>query len=184
MTMGDKVKGYVSPLYSADSTTGSLLDSGADELEAFEDDIADVLNQMFVNTATWGLTNWEGFFGIVTDMDKPIEQRRSVVKSKIRGSGTVTVDLMKNVAEAYANGTVDVTQNTAEYTVHVKFVSIHGVPANLADIEAALRDIVPAHLAIDFTFTYMTWGALDAKALTWGALDTANYTWDEFERLT
>lgn len=161
-----------------------LMATEGQELDDLTTNIADSLDQAFVERATWGIVHWEAVLGIQTDTAKPYEQRRSVIKSKVRGTGTVTVKLVKRVAEAYDNGVVEVTEDNPNYTVKIKFISNHGVPVNLDDIEKALSDIIPAHLAIIFEFTYMTWGALDAKGLTWGSLSINNYTWDQFERLT
>ncbi|MED4971317.1 YmfQ family protein [Parageobacillus toebii] len=117
--------------------------------------IADVLAQFAIDTATWGLADWERICDIPTDESKPIEQRRSVVKSKLRGIGTVTVALLRNVAESWYNGEVEVTEQPSLYTVKIKFVSRLGVPSNLTDIQNALREIIPAHLAISFEFSYL-----------------------------
>ncbi|MCL6615562.1 MAG: YmfQ family protein, partial [Anoxybacillus ayderensis] len=73
----------------------------------------------------------------------------------LRGIGTVTVALIKNVAESWYNGEVEVTEQPSLYTVKIKFVSKLGVPSNLADIQNALREIIPAHLAINFEFSYL-----------------------------
>jgi uncharacterized protein YmfQ (DUF2313 family) len=161
-----------------------LMAAEGQEIDDIATNIADALDQAYVDRATWGLAYWEQVLGIQTDTAKPYDQRRSVIKSKVRGTGTVTVTLLKRVAEAYDNGEVEVIQDNPNYEVKIKFVSNHGVPANLNDIEKALSDIIPAHLAIIFEFTYMTWGALDAKVLLWGSLSVNNYTWDQFERLT
>jgi Uncharacterised protein conserved in bacteria (DUF2313) len=160
----------------------AIIQAEATEFETLNAAIADVLAQFFVDTATWGLANWERICGIPTDESKPIDQRRSVIKSKLRGIGTVTVDLIKNVAEAYSYGEVDVTEDSANYTVIVTFVGERGVPANLTDIENALREIIPAHLAIDYKFTYLRWSELDSYGWTWDALDAQMLSWDEFEK--
>lgn len=181
MTMQEKVKSYITPLYAVDLTTSNILDAGATELQNFEDNITDVLNQYFVDTATWGIANWEIFLGVKTDETKPIDQRRSVIKSKIRGSGTVTVELIKNVAEAYDNGTVSVSEDNANYKVTITFVRNHGIPPNIVDIQNALRDIIPAHLDVSYAFTYLTWDELDAHIFQWDEIDSFAMTWDEFE---
>lgn len=144
-------------------------------------DIYDVLAQFYIDTATWGMARWENIFGVTVDEAKPIEQRRSVIKGKLRGIGTVNAALIEQVAEAYDNGTVTVEENNAAYTIIVTFVSNRGVPVNLDDIQAALRDIIPAHLAISFEFTYLTWDELDAQLWTWNALDALALTWDQLE---
>ena len=132
-----------------------IIQTEAAEFEALNAAIADVLEQFDVDTATWGLVYWERICGISTDESKPVEQRRSVVKSKLRGIGTVTVALIKNVAESWYNGEVEVTEQPSLYTVKIKFVSKLGVPSNLTDIQNALREILPAHLAINFEFSYL-----------------------------
>ncbi|GGJ68313.1 hypothetical protein GCM10008982_17060 [Anoxybacillus voinovskiensis] len=133
----------------------TLIGTENEEVEQLSATIDEVLEQFYVDTATWGLANWERICGIPVDESKPIEQRRSVIKSKLRGIGTVTVALIKNVAESWYNGEVEVTEQPSLYTVKIKFVSKLGVPPNLADIQNALREIIPAHLAIDFEFSYL-----------------------------
>jgi hypothetical protein len=174
---------YMPRYYGGSDIVGNVLDREATELSGINANVADVLAQYFIDTATWGLANWERVCGISTDITKPIEQRRSVIRSKLRGVGTVTAALIKNVAEAYNNGSVNVTENNAAYTINITFISVGGIPANLADIQAALRNIIPAHLVINFIFTYMTWSGLDAKAFTWDSLTTSNYTWAQYEVL-
>ncbi|KQC48545.1 phage portal protein [Geobacillus sp. Sah69] len=147
--------GYIPREYEDYRESRAIVKTEAAEFEALNAKIADVLAQFFVDTATWGLSHWERICGIPIDESKPVEQRRSVIKSKLRGIGTVTVDLIKNVAEAYYNGEVEVIEQPSLYTVKIKFVGKLGVPPNLADIQNALRGIIPAHLAIDFEFSYL-----------------------------
>lgn len=177
------MRDYLPRYYSESTVAMNVIDRESTEILAFNSAIQDVLAQFFIDTATWGIANWERICGVVTDDLKPIEQRRSVIKSKLRGVGTVTAAMIKNVAEAYDNGEVTVTEDNATYTVNIAFISNHGIPENLTDIQAALREIIPAHLAINFLFTYMTWSTLDTHGFTWDSLTTLNYTWDQFETL-
>lgn len=132
-----------------------ILDRQAGMLERTYNDVQDLFAQFFIETATWGLANWERAFGVQTDVTKSVEERRSILKARMRGVGTVTAELIKNVAESWYGGEVNVIEKPAEYTIVVKFVSSIGVPTNLADVEKALRELVPAHLAVDFEFTYL-----------------------------
>lgn len=175
------MKGYIAPLYAADLTTSSILDSGATELLTFEDNIADVLNQFFVDTATWGLENWESFLGLKTDENKPADQRRSVIKSKIRGSGTVTISLIKNVAESYDRGRVEVTEQPELYQITITFMDTTGVPPNIDDLMAAIEEIKPAHLAVAYEYNYFLFSELDAKGWTFAQLDALGLTFDQLE---
>lgn len=172
---------YLPRYYDDSKIVANILDREATEFDTLDAEIKAVVDQFFIDTATYGLARWEKICGIPTDETKPIDQRRSVVKSKLRGVGTVTVALIKSVAESYDNGEVDVTEDSANYTIKVTFVGTRGVPANLQDTQNALREIIPAHLAIQFEFTYLTWDELDAANLTWDELDALNLTWDQFE---
>lgn len=130
-----------------------LLAADASKLAEIDDLLESTVDQPFINTATWGLERWEIIFGIPVDKTKPLEQRRSVIKSKVRGAGVTTVDLIKTVAESWYNGEIDVTEQDLE--VIIKFNSNFGVPSNLNDVENALREIIPAHLLIEYLFSYL-----------------------------
>jgi hypothetical protein len=161
---------YMPKDYEELAESSAIVTAEASEFETLNADVADVLDQFFVDTATWGLDMWESICGIATDISKPYDQRRSVIKSKLRGYGTVTTAFVQSVAESYANGDVDVIEDPANYTITVKFVSEIGVPPNLPDIEQALRDIIPAHLAVDFAFKYYT--VTDVQAMTISDINT------------
>lgn len=101
---------YLPRYYEDIPVATNVIDREAVEMAQLNADIYDVLAQMFIDTSTWGLARWERIFGITTDVLKPIDQRRSVIKSRIRGVGTVTPAMIKSIAEAYANGDVEVTE--------------------------------------------------------------------------
>jgi hypothetical protein len=151
------------------------------EIDGLLQSMAEVLDQAFIDTVSWGMDRWESELGIPINISKPIEQRRSVVLSKRRGYGTVTVSLVKNVAEAYANGEVSVTEDNANYLVIITFISIHGIPENLTDIKNALRELIPAHLDISYAYNYFIWDELDALGKTWDQTDALGLTWDQWE---
>ncbi|WP_337102316.1 YmfQ family protein [Paenibacillus sp. YIM B09110] len=173
---------YLPRYYGDIPIATNVIDREAAEIAKLNADIYDVLAQMFIETATWGLSRWERIFGVTVDEAKPIEQRRAVIKSKLRGVGTVTPALIESVAEAYANGDVTVTENNATYTVTITFVSTLGVPANLSDLETAIRDVLPAHLAVEYVFTYITFGQLENYGVAYGALASLTFgdleTWE------
>lgn len=135
-----------------------------------------VKDQLCVDTATWGLEYWEKAFGIPVDVEKNVEYRRSRVRAKMRGAGTTTVALIKSVSESYSNGAVDVIEHPAAYALDIKFVGTIGIPPNMDDLTASLREIMPAHLHWDYIIVYNTWDAVgkhtwsELAARTWAAL--------------
>lgn len=157
--------------------SSALVKSEAAEFERLQAQIAEVLAQFFIDTATWGLSRWERLVGVMTDESKPLSQRRSVVKAKLRGVGTVTVGLIKSVSESWYAGEVEVTQDTAKYLVTVEFVSSYGVPENLDDVERALREIIPAHLQLAFKFKFLTYDGLKAYGYSYNGVKATELTY-------
>lgn len=129
-----------------------------------------LMDQLCVNTATWGLQYWEQTLGITVEQGKDLEYRRSRIRSKLRGSGVTTVALIESVAESFSNGDVAVTEYPQAYRLEIKFVGTIGIPPNLEDLTASLREILPAHLAWDYVMVYNTWDM------------TAQHTWDELRQ--
>jgi len=166
---------FLPDYYATSRVMGGVLDAQGCELDRLGTALDTTLEQYFVSTATWGLERWERELGITVDETKPATQRRSVIMSKMRGIGTVTVKLIQSVAEAYDGGSVRVTLDPAAYTFTIKFVDTRGIPPNLDDLKAVIEEIKPAHLAVEYAFTYTQWSEL--KQSTWGNLKS--FTWGE-----
>ena len=147
-------------------------------LDKLNIDIADLEKQLNIDTATWGFIIYEKELGIKTNLNKPLEERRSVIKSKWRGTGKVDRALIKAVVDAYTNGGVDVEFNGK---IIVTFNDVKGIPPNIEDVYKAIENIKPAHLAIIYIFVYLTWNEFDNYNKTWNEWDSLNLTWDEFE---
>jgi len=138
-------------------------------------DSQDVLNQFFVDTATWGLARWERIIGVTSDETKPLEHRRSVIKARLRGASTTTKAMLQDVALAYSGGEVEIIERLNESAFTVKFVGTRGIPPNMADLVQTIEDIKPAHLAFDFAFTYLVWH--EALAYSW--VQASHLSWNE-----
>lgn len=170
------------PRYYAESkVVDNLTKREANEISQLYAAVQDLINQFFVDTASWGLRRWEEVCGIPYESGKPDDQRKSVIKTKLRGAGTITLDVIKSVADSYENGEIMLEENFANYEVIITFIGKRGIPGNVNDLRTALRDIVPAHLNITFEYTYLRWEELDAAALSWDQLEALNMSWDELE---
>ena len=143
----------------------------ADALDAARDAL---FAQMFVQTATFGLKNWEAALGIETDETRNVDFRRARVLSKLRGAGTTTKGMIQNVAESFSNGDVAILEYNGESRFEVKFVGTIGIPPNMDDLTDAIEEIKPAHLAYTYVFVYRTHAEL--ARLTYGQMGA--YTHD------
>ena len=141
----------------------------------------ELMEQLNVSTATWGLKLWERDLAITSKAEDSEDFRRTRIMSKLRGAGTTTVAMIKNVAEAFSNGEVEITVYPAEHRFEIRFAGTLGIPPNMDDLTAAIEEIKPAHLAYSYIFTFMTWAMYEAYNRTWAEWDALNLTWEELE---
>lgn len=128
-----------------------VLDIVSEELNTLNFHKKDVLNQCFIDTATWGLSLWENRFAIRTDLNKSYEERRDIVRAKRRGYGTVTKDKLRLVSEAFTDGEVNVTEDSENYKFLLEFINATK-KINLNGLYEVVEDIKPAHLDYNVAF--------------------------------
>lgn len=158
-----------------------LLETDADELLRLDEYAESLVNNLYVMTADRNLPRWETALGITPDADDTLIQRRERVQSRLRAQGTVTKASIANVAAAFSGGEVAVIEDPAQASITVKFVGTFGVPADLPSLSGTLRELLPAHIAFAFAYTFMTWAQVDAKALTWAQVDAKGLTWQDVD---
>lgn len=161
MSKADELKALVPESLSQIREFGMLYDTQGLELDDVYYAVNDVLDQCFVSSATWGLKFWEAVLGIPVDESKETAFRRDVVLSKIRGSGTVTVQMIDTTLESYSNSEINIVEHNDASAFEVVFVSTKGIPPNLPDLQNAIEELKPAHLAVIYTFRYNTYRFLE-----------------------
>lgn len=128
-----------------------IFEAESKQFNSRDEAIADLNAQLSVDTATWGLVIYETELGIPIELNKPYSDRRSVIKSKERGTGKVDAALIKLVADSYSNGDVDIN---FDGRIHIIFTSVVGTPPNMQDLKNAIEEIKPAHLAVVYLLLY------------------------------
>lgn len=117
----------------------------------------DLFDQFDLSTATWGLEQWEAAFGL--DHSLPPEDyaaRRERIQGKMRGAGTSTEEMIRQVASSFTNGEVAIQVYPSEHRFTIQFVSQIGVPPRLDDLKAAIEEAKPAHLKCEYIIQYYT----------------------------
>lgn len=111
------------------------------------DDFAAQLN---VETATWGLSLWERTLGLAAGGDGDLESRRGRIRARLRGAGVTTAATVRTVAESFFSGEAEVTEHPGQFLAELRFLWEGGRPPDLENVTAALREILPAHLAVAY----------------------------------
>ena len=162
------------PSFYDNDITRPIQNSFTVEADLINDKVEKTLEQFFVDSATYGLDKWESMLGISKN-NFDIQTRRENIKAKMRSRGTTTVSVIKNICEAYSNGIVEVIVNHSDYSFIIDFVGTIGIPKAFAELDKAIEEIKPAHLAHSYKFNYNTHS--DISNYTHEQL--ANYTHDE-----
>lgn len=166
---------YLPPHLAADTEVRAIMDALTVLLRRFLDAIDDVYLQFQPQTATWGLEMWETAFGLRTAAGAQEDQRRAALVARIRSARTATVPAVRALVAAYTDGAVNILEYPAEYRIEVYIESFNASPQWAEDIEAALADFLPAHLACDVRMLVResTAAYAHAAALGWSLRVTA-----------
>jgi hypothetical protein len=116
------------------------------EFAKLKECIDELANNLYVQTATWGLDYFEAELGIDTDISKTYEERRERILAKKRGTGTSTKQMIRNTAESFTAGEVVVIENFKDYSFSIKFIDTNGSPRNIDTLTNMIDEIKPAHL--------------------------------------
>ncbi|MCT4542832.1 MAG: YmfQ family protein [Vallitalea sp.] len=145
---------YLPDFYSGIKEFQLIMDIEDNNFDKLQSHIKGLHNQLFLDTATTGLDKWEKDTGIkISSSNTSDEDRRSRVRSKIRGIGKIDEQLIKEVVDSWTNGDVEVTFK--EGKINIKFVSFYGIPSNIEDVKEAIKQIIPAHLGINYDIKYL-----------------------------
>ena len=162
------------PSFYDNDITKPIQDSFSVEANSINDEVENILNQFYVDSATYGLDYWEKMLGISKN-NNDIQTRRENIKAKMRSRGTTSIEVIKNICEAYSNGIVEINVDYSNYSFEIVFVSTIGVPLSFEELDRVINEIKPCHLAHSYKFNYNTHS--DISKYTHEEL--ANYTHEE-----
>lgn len=165
---------YLPPYYHLSFAIREVMKAEETQLGTLNYYIKDLEKQFSLESATWGLAAYERELGITTNISLSYEERREVIKAKWRSVGTTTKAMIKNVAEAFSGGEVDIIEYPKESYFIIKFIGIKGIPKNMKGFIDTLEKIIPAHLGYEFKYSYTVWNAL--SPMTWSQAGLK--TWD------
>ena len=172
---------YLPNYYDSSVEVDNIMTSEASELKRLSYFIYNVLDQFFLDTATWGLKRWEAICGLKEDPTLNFEQRRNRVKQRLVGYGTLTKNYLKEQFEYYYQ--VDIEEVPREYQVIITLTQMRAVPESLKfynEFLDMIKNIIPAHLIPVVKFTYVPWTEFKTADIRWGDISKL-YTWRQLK---
>ncbi len=123
----------------------------------------DITQQLFPGSMTWALAIEERDAGLPST--GTLEERRTALIARWRGSGKCDVDLIQRVCDSWKNGEISV--GFAAGVIVLTFVGAYGVPeaAELAALQDAVEHTIPCHLTVSHLYRYLLVREVDGMTL-------------------
>ena len=157
--------------FSAVNNTDSI------EHESIRVYIQDFLDQLFVETATWGLKYWEDFLAITPHKNETYEDRRKRVLLYLNQYSSSTEHFLEKLANNYLNDdSADIIAHNEEYWFELNF-NLDGL-ISLADLKYAINLYKPAHLGFLIAFKIYSEANTAHKAEITQYIDALHNNWN------
>ena len=154
------------PSFANNEIDIQIQDALENELLTLLDEKNDLLDQFFIDTATWGLDDWEDLLKIKTNSKLDFDTRRSNIKAKMRGKGTTTIEVIKAISEAYTKTNVDVEVFSNLFSFTLSFITNNCSYNIILELDKKIEELKPAHLEHKFEMILYNQNGLYAGAMT------------------
>lgn len=111
--------------------------------------VAEKNAQLFVGTATYGLSFWESDYGLKDRSGGTVDKRRLDIRIAMAGGRTLSPAYLEELAVTLGGADAgEVTENFSEQEITLAAVAKNRLPENTAALERALDRLKPAHLSV------------------------------------
>ena len=151
------IKRYLPSFIVKGNILKDIFESQQAEVDLLNNNIQDLIDNLFVETATWSLENWEKEYNIPIDLDDTLENRRSRILAKMVSKGQpFTKETIETISNQFTNGNVEVIEHLEGDYFTVKFISTMGIPPKVQDVYDAINEIKASWLDVEYEFKYNT----------------------------
>ena len=134
--------------YQESKIMQSILDTQGIEIDAVRDKLKDILNQFYVDTATWGLDLWERELNI-QDTSGDYAERRNRIKLYLAKPVSVTPQFLCTLTNRYLNDkSAAIIEHIPDYCFDVCFNN--GSLFDWEGLQEAIEIYKPAHLGVKY----------------------------------
>lgn len=138
-----------------------------------------IVEESFLSTMSeTRLAEWENALGIIPT-NSSVEQRRSVVLSRFRGTGKLNKTLIRAMVKAFTGGSAEVNFENSTLRVKVAPPTSTFLDFSIDKLTEELSKRKPAHLLMTVELSYITWNQLSDKFESWETLYNGFRDWNE-----
>lgn len=136
---------YLPPFLGKDKSFKATNNADSTEHDAIRADLQDLLDQLYVATATWGIEKWEELVDIAPQDGADIADRRAAVLLKLKKPPSVTADFLEKLINRYvADKSGTVTDHPETYSADFNIPLLD--KANMSGMTRDVRIYIPAHI--------------------------------------
>lgn len=147
--MKNDLTSYLPDTYKKSEVMKNILSPQQAQIEKEEKNIQELQADMHPSS-TVHPELWEGEYEI--EAVGTIGQRRSTIIAKMRGTGVVTKEMIRDIVEAYTEGEVKVEEDNENYLIPIEITSPSAGISDEVLMARQLREIIPAHIDFEYKF--------------------------------
>lgn len=175
----ERMIGYYPQVIAAIEEFRAIIDAEYPEMEELDDDKTSTINDAYLITMGEDrIKSWEKILNIAPLADSSLDDRRDTIIARIRGQGKLNTALISSIVNAFTGGTAN-----SYIEDSVLYVEITPPPNNkqyqFANVEQELKKKAPAHLGLNVSRHYSTWGQIKEKFANWDAIKSTFTDWEE-----
>ncbi|MED4399764.1 putative phage tail protein [Metabacillus fastidiosus] len=138
--------------YNESPEVDAIKEANAIEIERKRTEARDLLDQFFVNTAVWGLNDWERVLALSPMPHSSLEFRRQRILAKLNGTAPATAKYLTDLVNVYVkNKDARIVEYNSEYRFEAEIPLKSDI--NTDDIRQAVEEVKPAHLGFGISGT-------------------------------
>lgn len=141
--------------YENSDLMANILNAYAKQFAKLKEKYDKANNQLSYHTADTDLYRFEEDFGIITDSNRTLEERRAKILAKLRGQGTVTIAALKALAESYVNQ-AEIIEHNSDYSFDVILKTKTSLERYIEDLISQIESSKPCHLDYTLIIDYFT----------------------------
>lgn len=164
-----------------------ITDAEEDVLKDFAHAADEFDKELYVDTAERELDRFESDLRLKKPLPIPrqgspeyndwLNLRRSNIRAKKHGYGICLESMLIMIAENYTDGKVSIDRSRYnDYKIVLVFNKI-GIPRYLSEILAAVSEVKPAHMLLDYEVRKRTWEEVLSAQNMWE--DVINHNWND-----
>ncbi|WP_102271314.1 putative phage tail protein [Cytobacillus massiliigabonensis] len=139
------------PRYYDDSPeVEAIMSANAEQVDKTRIKARATTDQFYVGTATNGLDDWERVLDLPPRPNSSLEFRRNRILARLNGTAPATVAYLTDVVNAYvADKSARIIEYNGEYRFEAEIPLSENISFNTSEIQEAVNEVKPAHLAFD-----------------------------------